>query len=246
MEEDVDVIRRLAGEGRVTPVAGGLDHRAYTVGAGLFARVGPGAEAEAALLEAVAPRVPLPVPVPVAVDGAAGCLVLPRLGGRPLLERPRAERRWFAPALLEFAAAVHALDVDAPDDDTPPAAWLDEAHETWPEVRAAVPVRLHAWVEAFLARAAPEPGARCFIHGDLGAEHVFADGDRITGVIDWSDAAIGDPAIDFGRLARDLGVDAGERARFYAVCTALEDVAFGREPYVANAIAALEDLAARG
>ena len=83
------------------------------------------------------------------------------------------------------------------------------------------------------------------IHGDLGAEHVFVDGDRISGVIDWGDAAIGDPALDHGRLLRDFGATAGggERARFYAVCTALEDVAFGlragRDRYRTNALAAL-------
>jgi aminoglycoside phosphotransferase (APT) family kinase protein len=239
---DLDVIRRLVGQQRVRPLAAGLDHRVYEVGVGLVARFGPGAAAEAALLAAVAPRVPLPVPVPVAVDDAAGCLVLPRAGGVPLLTLPRDARRPFAPALLEFVEAVHALDLPAPVDDTPPGAWLDEARVTWPTVRSVVPARLHRPVETFLAAAPPDPVSPCFIHGDLGAEHVFVDDDAITGVIDWGDAARGDPALDFGRLARDLGVDRGRRARFYAVCTALEDVAFGREPYVANAIAALDEL----
>jgi aminoglycoside phosphotransferase (APT) family kinase protein len=86
------------------------------------------------------------------------------------------------------------------------------------------------------------------IHGDLGAEHVLVDGDRITGVIDWGDAAIGDPAVDHGRLMRDLGPIAGggDRARFYAVCTAIEDLAFGleagRDSYRVNALAALDEL----
>ena len=81
-----------------------------------------------------------------------------------------------------------------------------------------------------------------FIHGDLGAEHVFVDDGRITGVIDWGDAAIGDPDLDLGRLMRDFGSIAGERARLYAVCTALEDLAFGVEPYRSNALAALDEL----
>jgi aminoglycoside phosphotransferase (APT) family kinase protein len=35
------------------------------------------------------------------------------------------------------------------------------------------------------------------IHADLGPAHVLARGDELTGVIDWSDARIGDPALDF-------------------------------------------------
>jgi Ser/Thr protein kinase RdoA (MazF antagonist) len=42
-------------------------------------------------------------------------------------------------------------------------------------------------------------GAR-LIHGDFCPRHVYADGARITGIIDWGDAMAGDPAYDFGRL----------------------------------------------
>ena len=85
------------------------------------------------------------------------------------------------------------------------------------------------------------------IHGDLGAEHVFVDAGRITGVIDWGDAAIGDPGLDHGRLLRDFGPigRGGERARLYAVCTALEDLEYGLEPYRSNALAALQELTSR-
>jgi aminoglycoside phosphotransferase (APT) family kinase protein len=41
-----------------------------------------------------------------------------------------------------------------------------------------------------------------FSHNDLGIEHVLIDPGTwtVTGIIDWSDAAIVDPAIDFGLL----------------------------------------------
>jgi aminoglycoside phosphotransferase (APT) family kinase protein len=32
-----------------------------------------------------------------------------------------------------------------------------------------------------------------FIHGDLQITHVFVDGDQVTGVIDWSEAAPATP-----------------------------------------------------
>ncbi len=47
-----------------------------------------------------------------------------------------------------------------------------------------------------LAKAALRPRPPAFIHGDLHLEHVFADGDVITGIIDWSEAGPGDPLFD--------------------------------------------------
>jgi aminoglycoside phosphotransferase (APT) family kinase protein len=45
-------------------------------------------------------------------------------------------------------------------------------------------------------------GPGCLVHGDLQAEHILIDADtcEITGMIDWSDAYIGDPAEDFAGL----------------------------------------------
>ena len=40
-------------------------------------------------------------------------------------------------------------------------------------------------------------------HADLGTSHVLCDAGRVTGVIDWTDARIGDPALDLWWLARD-------------------------------------------
>jgi aminoglycoside phosphotransferase (APT) family kinase protein len=64
-----------------------------------------------------------------------------------------------------------------------------------------------------------------------------------TGIIDWSDAALADPAYDFGLLCRDLGAAALDlalnayqaddttalrrRPVFYARCTLVEDLAYG-------------------
>ena len=36
------------------------------------------------------------------------------------------------------------------------------------------------------------------VHGDLGPDHILCSTSAVTGVIDWSDATVGDPAIDFG------------------------------------------------
>ena len=96
-----------------------------------------------------------------------------------------------------------------------------------------------------------------FSHNDLCIEHVLvAPGtDKPTGIIDWSDAALCDPARDFGLILRDLGpaafdaaLPAGEslrdRAQFYARCSLLEDLHYGletnRAPYVDKSLAALD------
>ena len=132
MQHDKATIRRLLGDVPVHPLAGGLDHRVYAIGDGLIARFGDGAARETALLAAIAPLLPLPVPVPIVVDADARCLVLPRAPGTPLLDLPRAARRPFAPRLLRFAGALHALDpgVDVPVDDVAPEDWLAEARRT--------------------------------------------------------------------------------------------------------------------
>ena len=219
---DRAAIRRLLGDVEITPLGAGLDHRAYAVGDQLDARCGEGVAREAAQLDAIAPRLPLPVPEPVIVGH--GAIIQRRIPGRPLLELPRAQRARFVPELLAFVDAVHALAVDVDVDDTPPAAWLDELPDG------------HGLI-------APEPATTLtFIHGDLGAEHVFVDGDRITGVIDWGDAAIGDPAIDHGRLLRDFGAPDHPRARFYAIAAALEDLDYGVPLYRENSLAALAAL----
>jgi aminoglycoside phosphotransferase (APT) family kinase protein len=94
-------------------------------------------------------------------------------------------------------------------------------------------------------------------HNDLGIEHVLVDPEtlQVTGVIDWADAAIADPARDNALLYRDLGPAALEacargadeavlgRARFHARCGLLEDLAYGleenRRPYVDKSLLAL-------
>ena len=44
------------------------------------------------------------------------------------------------------------------------------------------------------------PWTPAFIHGDLHMEHVFVDGDELRGIIDWSEAACGDPLYDLASL----------------------------------------------
>ena len=51
-----------------------------------------------------------------------------------------------------------------------------------------------------LAETALRPWRPVFIHGDLQVDHVFVDGDDVTGIIDWSEAAQGDAHFDLATL----------------------------------------------
>ena len=51
-----------------------------------------------------------------------------------------------------------------------------------------------------IAEAALRPWTLVFAHGDLQVTHVFVDGDKITGVLDWSEAGPGDALYDLATL----------------------------------------------
>ena len=136
-------------------------------------------------------------------------------------------------------------------DDDGFAPWYAEL-PAWRDEVASLLVRgEQAAVDRFVA-APPPPDPRpeelALAHNDLGTEHVLVDPEswQVTGIIDWSDAAVADPAAEVGRLLRDLGagrlltVTAGmgggvggggglvERAWTYARCLVLEDLAYAR------------------
>jgi len=218
----------------------GLDHHAFRVG-DLVVRVGGDAAREAALLRLVGGRLPLPVPEPRFADPERGVLAYPFLPGTPLLGRtPPADA---AARLGHVLAELHAIDpVGVPDEPADPREWL--ADLTGPAELLRV------------VRATPPPVAdeRVLAHADLGAEHLLAADGRLTGVLDWSDAAVTDPALDFARLYRDFGpafLDTALRAygrdspafrrriTFFARCAALEDLAYGHPAYTRAAARSL-------
>ena len=200
----------------VEPLGEGLDHSAYLLNGELVVRFrrspaeADQVAAEGRLLAFVSGISPVPVPRPVFVD--AGCMAYPRLPGVPLISAGAAPAS-VGSRLGELLAVLHAVRPEqvagfAEVDDTPPAEWLAEAVELWPSVAEHVPAAYRPAVETFLAAQPPAAAVTLvFSHQDLGIEHVLADPvtGAVTGVIDWSDAAVGDPARDFGLILRDLG-----------------------------------------
>ncbi|GLW31000.1 phosphotransferase family protein [Actinoplanes regularis] len=251
----------------------GTENIAFEINGELIVRFGRApdperTDREARLLAVVRGLASLPVPEPVFVLPLLGCLAYRRLPGTPLLDVPRPGRpERIATVLGAFLASLHAV---APGrlagllevDDDPPAEWLRAAAADYETVADHLPAGCRGRVEAFLGSAPPPDGSTpVFSHNDLGIEHVLVDPDTsaVTGVIDWGDAALVDPAHDYGRLFRDLGpaallpgvAGAGgengaalrERAVFYARCGMLEDLAYGvgtgRRRYADKSLAAL-------
>ena len=87
------------------------------------------------------------------------------------------------------------------------------------------------------------------VHSDLGPEHMLVRDGRLAGVIDWGDARLGDPALDYSWLLHgpfpdwDVDPELRRRARFYHRLAPFFSVHYGvftkRPEYVAQALATL-------
>lgn len=143
-----------------------------------------------------------PVPTPEVLWRNPPVLALAALPGRALghLGEPStaSPTAWAA-----AGAAVRALH-DAP---LPPwpgrsldelATRLDRECE-WLIANDALPADL-VTRNRHIAEAALRPWTPVFTHGDLQVDHVFVDGDEVTGVLDWSEASRGDALFDLAML----------------------------------------------
>ena len=139
------------------------------------------------------------------------------------LTRVRTEATLSALRMLGTALRhIHAL----PSDDlaaagVPRSVWsledrVREAQGDLAALEAGVPAAhpvlrpAMAWLRAVDAAQLPDlgtPSAR-LLHGDVGAEHVLVDArGHLTGLIDWGDAMVEDPANDFVGIAAEWGAD---------------------------------------
>jgi aminoglycoside phosphotransferase (APT) family kinase protein len=199
----------------------------------------------------------------VACDLDEGALLLTHVPGVPVGEVELRDPRGFGTEIGRMLADLHA----APAGDlgpewvaVDPEGWLRHTADELDRVGDRIPVADRAAFAAFLARPAPAaPGRKVLCHNDLGEDHLLVDPrtQRLTGIIDVSDAVVGDPARDFALLLLDLGEETlagalaaygqedpglAARAGWFAVRAGLAGLAWRLRAEQSDATAALERL----
>ncbi len=179
-------------------------------------------EREIALLPLVAPHVPLAIPAPRYAGAATAAYRWPFAGYDLIagtsacsVELSDAARAGLAEPLAGFLRALHGIDTaplvarGLPPDEIdrldhrkrlPLAAERLAALTSstgWPAFEIATePERFLDWLAAHPPVSLADD-ARTLVHGDLYARHVLLDANaRPSGVIDWGDVHLGDPALD--------------------------------------------------
>lgn len=235
-----DTVRRLVssllkdGTGaagpEVRPVAEGGGHSTWWVGTRYVLRLAPDRDAalrqrrELRLRDLVRPHLPLAVPTSVAhgewAPGLTYTLDTKVPGGTAERHDVSAVGEADLAGLLTGLREVPARQAEALG--VPRAAprsleVLRRAAEKAAVRLAAAdefdPARLHQLTPPAAVQLAAQPGTAVLVHHGLRGEHlvVSADG-RVRGVLDWTAAAIGDPAEDIAGLAVAVGSPAAVRA----------------------------------
>lgn len=167
----------------------------------------------------------VPAPFPVAFDASAETFPEPVLVVRYLEGSPqfRGELDSYLDQTARALAKIHAID---PDDKR--LAFLMPVGDPLHDVRsclasASIDSRAHASVlRALENRRVPLPiNADTLLHGDVFSGNLIWRDCRLSGVIDWEDAAIGDPLYDLAKCRVEYscehGVEAADQlTRFYA------------------------------
>ena len=156
---------------------------------------------ETRLMPWLAPRLPLPVPVPEVVSDEPLVVRHVLVPGEPLTRREHA--REHGRDLGRFLRALH----DSPADEAsrfgvptrPPG---DTVARFEAEVVPLLPAERRDTGHALLAAARRLTGGT-LVHGDLGPEHVLTADGALTGVIDFGDVHLGDPALDLAWALHD-------------------------------------------
>ena len=147
-------------------------------------------------------RLPLPVLQSVVVRDGEPYGILVEVPGTPLRSLldealPAVRRLQLARLYGRLAASIHCVR------DVPGLRFMRAGD--WLQMLSSE-VRGHTLLReavATLGMRVPDDETYALTHGDLAAEHVYVQGEAVTGVIDWEWASISNPALDLGyRLPR--------------------------------------------
>jgi aminoglycoside phosphotransferase (APT) family kinase protein len=166
----------------------------------------------AVLTKLEASGIPAPRVIGSTTDAALGgpAVLMTRVPGRVHLI-PRDRERWLR-QMAQMLARIHALALDG----TRFESWLDRSHLSPPPDAS----RADVWKDAIALVAEDRPPARaCFLHRDYQHFNMLWSRERLTGVVDWSEACVGPPEADVGHCRLNLTVlfSADVADRFLAI-----------------------------
>jgi aminoglycoside phosphotransferase (APT) family kinase protein len=216
----------------------------------------PLVEREIAVLSRLGPLLPLPVPEPVFVGRPSALHPWPFFASRLLpgqeladAELANRDRSALGSELGRFLRELHDVDVETVD----PHGALPVDPNGRADLNVRVPRVRDQLVELEregLWRAPAEvgrllgeaegllpPEERVLVHGGLHARHVLIEGRTPSGVIDWCDVCVGDPAIDLHVVWCLLPPAA--RERFFGVYGEVDDERLLRARVLAMSLAAM-------
>jgi aminoglycoside phosphotransferase (APT) family kinase protein/8-oxo-dGTP pyrophosphatase MutT (NUDIX family) len=157
---------------------------------------------ETRLMPRLSPLLPLPTPVPVLLDESPLRVRHVLLPGEPV-QGPTPLTADQGRRLGEFLRVLHDMPVNiyvetgVPDGVAARAELLATLERMLHRITPMLPEHLQESGRELLRRVAlPTPGT--LVHGDLADSHVLIHDDAVSGIIDWSDARVGDPALDLG------------------------------------------------
>lgn len=217
---------------------------------------------ELLILPVVRTHSTLPVPQPHFVPLDRSYVGYRKLPGRTLMnaaeEVPPSACAAVGSQLGAFLSGIHGIPVAEFDSSAVKHESLSledclaSARDDYAQARTGIPTQYAPRVERFLDASPPSDawdGDAVFSHNDLGSEHILVQNGVVSGIIDWGDTAVTDPAYDFGLLYRDLGptvleasleryarVHSAEkdqirrRAHFFGRWRVLENIAYGLTP----------------
>lgn len=186
-------------DNRVTLVDGRWVHRTPR-----FPDREPQLRRESALLPWLAPLLPLPVPVPQVLSEDPFTVRHAYLPG----DRCPGASPAHGSAIGGFLRALHAVDVadamrhGARDAGTTHAETCATLSRMERDVLPLLPPHVATAGAALLERMASPPPRATVVHADLGPEHIRVVDEQVTGIIDWGDSCIGDPALDLAWTTR--------------------------------------------
>ena len=237
--------------------------------------------AERRFLLELAPTLPLPVPIPrhLVENGPNGLpfAVYQRIPGVSLIDLQRTPAPGFGVALGRFLKALHAFPVEQAaalglevfDGPRARARRIEKYEELVRRVFPLLSCEARTYVGGIFERHLNDPEQwsfePCLCHGDIDDRNVLADPDtgELTGVVDFTDADVHNPAGDFAwayaggfarlgiehqlpHLLREGGIEAARLDGYrdflpvwFALGDTLHGVLIGDEGYVEDGIRAL-------